>query len=156
MNSPKAMKELRDMVAEIFTKKMKFMEPFDLKVEHYDEKAVRVRFDMNDQLIGNMAQHILHGGVSASVLDAIGGMVAIAATCAKEQHTTREQQLTHIAKAATINLRIDFVRPGRGKYFIGTAELVRCGNKIVVMRSELRNDQDILICTGMANYMVGS
>ena len=156
MNSPESMKKLRDMVAEIFTKKMKFMQPFDLQVEDYDDKAVRARFAMNDQLIGNMAQQILHGGVSASVLDAIGGMVAIAATCAKEQHTTREQQLAHIAKAATVNLRIDFLRPGRGKYFIAPAELVRCGNKIVVVRSELRNDQGILICTGMANYMVGS
>jgi uncharacterized protein (TIGR00369 family) len=147
--------QLLDKVADIFVRKMAFMKSFHLEVVKYDAEKVEVRFDMNDDLVGNMLQGILHGGASFSVLDTIGGMIAIAATCAKEKALTLEEGLARVARAATVNLRIDYIKPGQGKYFIASAEIVRCGSRIIVVRSELRNDKNDLICMGTANYVVG-
>lgn len=156
MENDATFQKILKTIVDVFTRKMAFMQPFNLQIEHYDAERAVVRFEMSEKLVGNMLQNILHGGASFSALDTIGGMLAIAATCAKEKGLTHDQLLTHIAKAATVNLRIDYLRPGRGKYFVASAEIVRCGNKVTVIRSELRNDQETLICTGIANYMVGS
>ncbi len=43
---------------------------------------------MQDYLIGNVAFQILHGGVAATVLDSIGGIVAMG-SCIKKRNLTR-------------------------------------------------------------------
>jgi len=53
--------------------------------------------------------------------------------------------MQRFAKIGTIDMRVDFIRPGRGKYFLGTGTPLRTGNKIAVNRMELRNDEDKLI-----------
>ena len=55
----------------------------------------------------------------------------------------------------TIDLRVDYLRPGRGKYFIATGRVVRLGNRVAVAHMELTNDAGELIATGGAAYMVG-
>ena len=55
----------------------------------------------------------------------------------------------------TIDLRVDYLRPGRGKYFIATARIVRKGSRIAVTHMELHNDAGELIATGGAAYVVG-
>ena len=56
---------------------------------------------------------------------------------------------------ATIDLRVDYLRPGRGKYFIATARIVRQGKRIAVTHMELHNDEGKLIATGGAAYVIG-
>ena len=55
----------------------------------------------------------------------------------------------------TIDLRVDYLRPGRGKYFVATGRVVRLGNRVAVAHIELVNDAGELIATGGAAYMVG-
>ena len=55
----------------------------------------------------------------------------------------------------TIDLRVDYLRPGRGKHFISAAKVVRLGNRIAVTHMELTNDEGELISTGAAAYVVG-
>jgi uncharacterized protein (TIGR00369 family) len=55
----------------------------------------------------------------------------------------------------TIDLRVDYLRPGRGKHFIATGRVVRLGNRIAVTHMELVNDEGELIATGGAAYVVG-
>jgi uncharacterized protein (TIGR00369 family) len=56
---------------------------------------------------------------------------------------------------ATIDLRVDYLRPGRGKHFVASAKVVRLGNRIAVTHMELVNDEGELISTGAAAYVVG-
>ena len=36
----------------------------------------------------------------------------------------------------TIDLRVDYLRPGRGNYFIATGRVVRLGNRVAVAHTE--------------------
>ena len=58
-------------------------------------------------------------------------------------------------KIGTIDIRVDYLRPGLGEYFIATGSTLRTGNKVSVTRMELHNDKGILIAVGTGTYVVG-
>ena len=72
---------------------------------------------------------------------------------AQEPRGAREDG--HFPSIGTIDLHVDYLRPGRGKYFIATGRVVRLGNRVAVAHMELVNDTGELIATGGAAYMVG-
>ncbi|MCP4614563.1 MAG: thioesterase family protein, partial [Planctomycetes bacterium] len=53
------------------------------------------------------------------------------------------------------DMRVDYLRPPKGNEFIGTASILRRGNKVAVTRMELHNDEDKLIAVGTGTYTVG-
>jgi len=55
----------------------------------------------------------------------------------------------------TIDLRVDYLRPGRGERFVATGHLLRAGNKVAVARVELHNQQHDYIATATATYLIG-
>ena len=55
----------------------------------------------------------------------------------------------------TIDLRVDYLRPGRGERFTATSSLLRAGNKVAVARVELHNEAQVYIASATATYMVG-
>ncbi len=117
----------------------------------FNPKAPKLSFDMRQELVGNARRGILHGGVISAVLDATGGF-AIMLALAKEPKTGEKLSFPNIG---TIDLRVDYLRPGRGKHFVATAKVVRLGNRIAVTHMELTNDEGELISTGAAAYVVG-
>jgi uncharacterized protein (TIGR00369 family) len=54
----------------------------------------------------------------------------------------------------TIDLRIDYLRPGVGEWFEATAEVTRLGGRIGSTQMRLCNDAGALIATGSAAYVV--
>ncbi|MCP4323943.1 MAG: thioesterase family protein, partial [Alteromonadales bacterium] len=62
---------------------------------------------------------------------------------------------TSLSKLSTIDLRTDFLRPGRGKQFIVTARIIRSGSKVAVARMEMHNEEGEHIAFGTGTYMVG-
>jgi len=127
-----------------------FNKHLGLKVESFDPEAPKLRFDMRPELVGNPSRQILHGGVISATLDVAGGF-AIMMQLASELTAMP----TSFPKMGTIDLRVDYLRPGRGKHFIATARIVRKGSRIAVTHMELVNDAGELIATGSAAYAVG-
>ena len=126
-----------------------------LRVETLRTDFVSIRFDMRQELIGNYIHGILHGGVISSVLDATGGLTAAVSILEKMQGRSVEQITDRIARVGTIDLRIDYLRPGRGKFFRAKSTIMRSGNKVAVTRMELFNNKDLLIAVGTGTYIVG-
>jgi uncharacterized protein (TIGR00369 family) len=60
-----------------------------------------------------------------------------------------------LTKIGTIDLRIDYLRPGKGNYFVATGAIMRAGRRVSVTRMELYNDQNVLIAVGTGTYIVG-
>jgi len=58
-------------------------------------------------------------------------------------------------KMGTIDLRIDYLHPGRGKYFIATGKVARLGSRVAVTHMTLENDEGEQIATGSAAHMIG-
>ena len=73
----------------------------------------------------------------------------------KHQHLSSAERMARLSKLGTIDLRIDYLRPGRGQRFTATAVLLRSGNKVAVVRSELHSDDGTLVAVGTGTYLCG-
>ncbi len=131
-----------------------FNKMLGLKLDYISSDHVTMNFRMKEELIGNFLQGILHGGVISSVLDMAGGMAAMAAAIYKNPDYTVEEMIEIISKTSTIDLQISYLRPGRGEFFIAKAWLMKSGRKITFARMELTNNEETLIATGSATYLL--
>lgn len=116
-------------------------------------ELARGRFSMKPHLVGNVAKQILHGGVIASALDAIGGATGIVAAYQKMQGEPRDEKMMRVTKFGTIDMRIDYLQPGRGEWFEATGSILRIGKKVCVTRMELHNNEGELIAVGTGTYL---
>ena len=137
---------------QVFEEHVPFNRVIGLKVESVDPDAPKLRFDMKPELIGNPRRQILHGGVISAVLDVAAGFAIHLAVARQKAEEPGEGAFPSIG---TINLHVDYLRPGRGAHFIATGRVVRLGNRVAVAHMEMINDSGELIATGGAAYMVG-
>lgn len=141
---------LQALMRKVMEEHIAFNKHLGLKVESFDMEAPKLRFDMRPELVGNPARQILHGGVISATLDVAGGFAIMLSLAADMTGIP-----TTFPNMGTIDLRVDYLRPGRGKYFVATARIVRKGKRIAVTHMELHNDEGELIATGGAAYVVG-
>lgn len=130
-----------------------FCQLMGLKISHISDTEVRARFEMKPDLVGNMMHQILHGGVIAAALDTVGGAIGMVAAYAKMHDHDKEERRLRLGKLGTIDMRVDYLQPGRGQWFEAIGKITRIGKKVVFARMELVNDQGDLIATGTATYM---
>jgi len=116
------------------------------------EGEIKGFIDMNHSLIGNVVFEILHGGVAATMLDSIGGIVAMAEIYRRGQGELADR-IRKVSRLATTDMRVDYLAPGRGTQFIATSEVLRLGRKGCTMRMNLHNNDHKLIATAIATYV---
>jgi len=126
-----------------------------LRVAHLKPGEAGFEFAMSAELIGNAVHGILHGGVISAVLDTTGGLVATASAAERMQGYSRDEITDWIARIGTIDMRVDYLRPGRGDRFASSGTVMRTGNKVAVTRMELCNSDNVLIAVGTGAYIVG-
>jgi len=88
------------------------------------------------------------------VLDALGGLTLMAGIAERHPNDSTEQVLHRFAKMGTIDLRVDFLRPGLGRHFLASAAVTRLGGRVGSTQMRLVNDEGTLISTGAAAYML--
>lgn len=115
-----------------------------IRLEEAADGKARARFDYQDALVGNPVTRVLHGGVIAAVLDVIGASAVMS--------TFSDDSPLH--GMGTVDLRVDYLRPGAGTHFIATGEVMRPGRILSAARMELYNDGEVLIAIGTAIYRV--
>lgn len=146
--------DLHTAVHKIFEEMIPFNRYLGFRVESIDPKSPTIRLDMREELVGNFVHGGLHGGVTSAVLDVTGGLVAFLNVIEKLEDLRDDEKLDRFAKLGTIDLRVDYLRPGRGHFFLSRGYILRTGNKVAVTRMELHNDEDRLIAVGTAAYTV--
>ena len=152
MDSKREVESFETEIRRTFEQIIPFNRVLGLRIDSLDYKAPRLRFDMRPELVGNPVRQILHGGVISATLDVVGGLaIALASMTRKAEETPAR----HFPDIGTIDLRIDYLRPGRGHYFVATGRVVRLGGRVAVAHTELVNDTDELIATGSAAYILG-
>jgi uncharacterized protein (TIGR00369 family) len=119
------------------------------------EDPINMSFAMSKELIGNYMHGILHGGVISSVLDMAGGTAAMLSAIRKREGQSLEQLAALLSKASTISLHVDYMQPGKGELFNAKAWVQHAGNKITFTRMELHNQENILIASATATYLIG-
>ena len=140
---------------ESFFSQIPFNKVLDMHVDYIGHDRVSFKMPMNETLIGNFLHGILHGGAISTALDVAGGGMALVGTFLRTKDLPDQERLSVLAKISTIDLRVDYLRPGRGEWFLATGTLLRIGNKVAVTRMELHNDKEELLAVGTGTYMCG-
>ncbi|WP_416306569.1 thioesterase family protein [Neptunicella sp. SCSIO 80796] len=156
MDQDKALtaEELQNHVAAVFRDHMPFNQLLGMKISQFDQSGVEIRLPWHDGLMGNPIQKILHGGVTAAILDTAGGLMAILEAVRHMPQVNLVEFQKKISRMSTIDMRVDYLRPGKGEEFIATAKVIRKGSRVAVCRMELHNDAGEHIAFGTATYMV--
>ena len=138
-----------------FIEQIPFNKLLGIELLSISEEAVEMRLPMRPELVGNFLHGILHGGVTATILDVAGGLMALVGATLKSQHLSNSERMARLSKLGTIDLRVDYLRPGRGTAFIARATPLRSGNKVAVIRCELHALEGDLIAEGTGTYLCG-
>lgn len=146
---------MAEKIIGFFRENMPFGKLVGLKIDRTDDGKVEIRVGWDEKLMGNSFHQILHGGVTATMLDTIGGLTAILYALEIMPENELEDFQGKLRNLGTIDMRVDYLRPGKGKEFIATAEVIRKGNKVAVCRMELHNEEGTHIAFGTGTYMVG-
>ncbi len=146
--------EFLSAIREMFEEKPPFHKILGVKIRSISFDRVQLFLKMREEFIGNYIQGSLHGGVISSLIDITGGLAAFMGLQGKLSGEALEKRLARIGKLGTIDLRVDYLRPGRGKEFVSTGYNLRTGNKVSVIRIELHDESNALIAVGIGSYNI--
>jgi uncharacterized protein (TIGR00369 family) len=138
----------------IFEEKIVFNQVLGLTITSLKPEQVIATIAMKPELIGHYSHNRLHGGVISAGLDAMGGLACMAAIGARHMDETPEQRLLRFGKLGTIDLRVDYLRPGVGAHFELRAEVMRLGSRVASTRMEFFGADGKLLSTGSGAYIV--
>ncbi len=146
--------EFVDGLREIFEQRIVFNRVLGLRIDAVSGDGVSGSIAMRPELIGHYGHHRLHGGVISAGLDAMGGLAVMAAIGARHLDEAPAQRLQRFGKLGTIDLRIDYLRPGIGERFELRAHVLRLGSRVATTRMEFHAADGTLLATGSAAYIV--
>jgi uncharacterized protein (TIGR00369 family) len=141
-------------LTKIFEESIVFNTVLGLKITSLKPDRVTARIDMRRELIGHYSFNRVHGGVISAGLDAMGGLAVMAAIGARHMDETPAERLHRFGKLGTIDLRVDYLRPGIADYFELRAEVMRLGSRVASTRMEFCGPDGKLFSTGSAAYIV--
>lgn len=101
------------------------------------------RMPFRPELVGDPMRPALHGGVISMMADTVGGGAVFTQTRAGD-------------RVATIDLRVDYLRPGRLEELFAEAEVVRLGNRVGVSTIKLfhAGGRDAPVAVAMGVYTI--
>lgn len=141
-------------LTDLFEQRISFNRTLGLKVLRLGPGGPQLRFDMQPELVGHYQYGRLHGGVISATLDAVAGLAMMVALGEKHADETSDQVMQRFTRLGTIDLRIDYLRPGLGQRFTASAEVLRLGGRVGTAQMRLVDDGGRLIATGAAAYML--
>ena len=146
--------EFADGLRLMFEQQVVFNRVIGLKLLSIRPDGVQGRIDMREELIGHFGHRRIHGGVISAGLDAMGGIATMAAIGARHMDEPPATRLQRFGKLGTIDLRIDYLRPGIGTHFLLSAEVLRLGSRVASTRMAFNGADGKLLASGAAAYMV--
>ncbi len=87
------------------------------------------------------------------MLDVTGGLVALLGAL-KREHRSVAEIPELFGRLGTIDLRVDFMRPGAGRHFESSGYVLRAGSRVAVSRTELSTDEGRVVAVGTGAYIV--
>ncbi|MEZ7815515.1 MAG: thioesterase family protein [Burkholderiaceae bacterium] len=158
MTSPAAAHTLEpdfiEGVRVISEEKIVFNSLLGLKITSLSPDLATASIAMRAEFVGHFEYNRIHGGVISAALDAMGGIAVMGAIGARYQQEAIDKRLQRFAKLGTIDLRIDYLRPGIGERFTLSASVLRLGSRVASTRMEFFADNGTLLSTGSGSYIV--
>lgn len=146
--------DFRQALRHVFEEKIPYCKTLGLKFSLEGGRA-EVRFDRQDFMLGNVKYKVLHGGVTASVLDSIAGIAILCRMAELAPKPDVIEQLKEFGRISTIDLRIDYIEPANADAFIATAEVLRVGNHVANVQMKMVSaDTGRTVAVGSAAFAI--
>ena len=112
-----------------------------LKIVILEKNFARIIVPFRKELVGDFRTGRWHGGVIATVMDSVGGVIGAL-------HFTSIED-----KISTIDLRVDYLRGAEPEEIMVEGKIIRFGNRILVARMKaFQNDKLIAEGKGVYNF----
>ncbi len=155
LKSERVMSSVFQMLADAYNSKMPFNMLLGIRVTELSLQRAVIEINSREELYGNFIQKILHGGVISSVIDLSGGIIAQAHALSKMNGVSIEEMINRFGMMSTLNMRVDYLRPGAGSRFECISKVVRAGNKVAVVQMEMIDSENRQIAIGTGSYLIG-
>jgi uncharacterized protein (TIGR00369 family) len=96
-----------------------------IRVEQLGSGSCVLRLPWRDELIGDPMRPAVHGGVLSALADTAGGLACFSLLTSPED------------RVSTVDMRIDYLRPGPALDLFCHAKTIRMGNRVAVARMTL-------------------
>lgn len=121
--------------------------PFDkylgIRVDELRDGFARLFMPFREEFIGDKRRPALHGGLISTLIDTCGGTAAWT-------HCTEDDRIS------TVDIRVDYLRPGPADDIIAEAFVQRTGNRVSVVHTRVyaASDQKTVIAEGRSVYNI--
>lgn len=146
--------EYLEGVRDIFERRIVFNETLGLKVLDIQPGVVLATIRMREALIGHFKPQRVHGGVISACIDTMGAMACFLALGARHMDESPAKRLERFQKLGTIDLRVDYLRPGVGTHFNIRAEAIRVGSRVGNARVDFTSPEGELLSMGTGAYIM--
>lgn len=128
------MQDVLENIRESF-EESSFFSHIGFEIIHFQEDNVLLKLPISDQLLN--VNGTLHGGVHATMLDQILGMVT---------------RVTTKTRCATINLNVNYLAASSNGDIFATAKILQKGYRIVTAEGELSDEQGNVLAKGIGTF----
>ncbi len=134
----------RDALRQMVEDFIPFNRFLGIKVVELGDGEVHLTLPFRSEFVGDPIRPAMHGGVLSTMADVAGG-IAVWSGLAEPR-----------ARVATIDLRVDYLRPGRLETIDAAAIVVRKGNRVGVVDVTLFHPDrpDEVVATGKGVYNI--
>ncbi len=108
-------------VIEFIERSIPFNRLLGMRVVSLEHGRAVMEVPFRPDLVGDPYRPALHGGVVSSLIDATGGAAAF----------TRIETVDRIS---TVDMRVDYLRPGAEERLVAEAEVQRMGNRVAAVQ----------------------
>ena len=131
-----------ELIKTTFEKNIPMHKFLGLKIDLLEKNFVRISVPFRKELVGDFRNNRWHGGVIATVMDSVGGVIGA-------MHFTSLQD-----KISTIDLRVDYLRGAEPEAIMVEGKIIRFGNRILVARMKaFQNEKLIAEGKGVYNFV---
>jgi len=113
-----------ELFVEFMEKRIPFNKYLGIKVDHVEKGFARIILPYQEQFLGDARRPALHGGVISTLVDTCGGLAVWTF-------------FSRNAKIATIDMRVDYLRPGG-------ADALCCESKVNFLGSRVGNVHSVV------------
>ena len=139
---------MEDFVKELFKdvveQKIPMAKFIGVKVLEIEEGFVKLLFPYREEFIGDPRSKRLHGGYTATAIDLAGGVASMTFMTSPDDDV------------ATIDMRIDYLRPGKAKELIAVGNVLSKRRRSIVTEMKIYHpdDEEKIIAIGRGVFSI--
>lgn len=134
---------VRGSIERFMAEEIPFNRFLGMRLVSLERGVARMELPFKPELVGDPMRPALHGGVIATLLDTAGGAAVFS-------------ELAVGDRVSTVDIRVDYLRPGRLEDLHAEATIKRVGNRmgVTAIRAYHPSDPDQSVAEAMAVYNI--